>query len=404
MFAKPFIGSLEFGHRDGITCTAASRNALAPFISGAADGELRIWDLASRKLVANVSAHRKGMTGLVFTNDGRGFYSCGDDGKVHSWNIMGDASQDDWQSRYGPNNTYEIQTIGSFKSIDHHRSEHQFATASDNSVDIWNPDMSAPIQSYADLWGSSDTAISVRYNPAERYLLAHTSMDRGVGLFDVRSGTALKKMILKMRCNCIEWNPMEPLNFVVGNEDYNCYSFDMRKMNQPSMIYKGHVGAVMCVNWSPTGREFVSGSYDKSIRIFNSRKGKAREIYHTKRMQRVFTVTYSADNTFIISGSDDTNLRVWKAHASDKIGQTTVRQEWSMEYRKALTKKYEHMPEVERIVKARKVPKLIKKKTSLAQLQKESRDRKLENMMKHDKVGELKFVSDRKTTVVKEVD
>lgn len=144
---------------------------------------------------------------------------------------------------------YGSLSIGSFKSIDHHRSEQQFATAFDASVDVWTPELSAPIQSYDNLWRSDDTVISVRYNPVEHDLLAYCSIDRGIGLFDIRSGTALKKMVLQMRSNCIEWNPMEPMNFIIGNEDYNSYSFDMRKMMKPTMIYKGHVGAVLCAHW-----------------------------------------------------------------------------------------------------------------------------------------------------------
>merc|ERR1711976_722860 len=102
------------------------------------------------------------------------------------------------------------------------------------------------------------------------------------------------------------------------------------------MIYKGHIMAILSISWSPTGRECVTGSYDKTIRIFPHRKGKAREIYHTKRMQRVFTVNYTADNKYIVSGSDDTNLRLWKANASEKIGQASVREDKAMEYRQAL--------------------------------------------------------------------
>ena len=115
----------------------------------------------------------------------------------------------------------------------------------------------------------------------------------GIGLFDIRTGTALKKVVLRMRSNCLEWNPMEPMNFVVGNEDYQAYSFDMRKLDQPTRIYKGHQGAILSVSWSPTGRELVTGSYDCTLRIFECNRGTARDIYHAKRMQRVFTVHYT---------------------------------------------------------------------------------------------------------------
>ena len=93
------------------------------------------------------------------------------------------------------------------------------------------------------------------------------------------------------------------------------------------MIHKGHVGAVMSIGWSSTGREFVTGSYDRTIRIFNYRAGTSRDMYSLKRMQRVFCVNYTADARFIVSGSDDTNVRIWKAKSNEKLGQTKVREE-----------------------------------------------------------------------------
>lgn len=231
-------------------------------------------------------------------------------------------------------------------------------------------------------------------------------MDRGIGLHDLRTGSAMKKTILRMRSNDLRWNPMEPLNFVVANEDFQAYTFDMRKLESPTHIYKGHTSAIMSVGWSPTGREFVTGSYDRTIRIFNlkERNGFAREIYHTKRMQKIFTVNYTMDNTYIISGSDDTNLRLWKAHASEKLGQLTTREESAMQYRQAVIKKHAHLPQIQRIHRSRKIPKVIQKLTQQAIIQKASGERKQANRIKHSKPGTYKFESERKKVVQKQVE
>ena len=407
MFAKPFIAGLE-GHSDGIMATCRSRHSLRPFVSGGADGSVMVWDLASRRnMQVYNNAHNGWVTGLVECGgnsvvgsfqDVPSFYSCGTDGFVKLWKFHG---SDDGL----PINTWRYDEGGSFKSIDHSwEDNNNFATASDHAVEIWDSNRSAPVQTFTKLWGE-DSVNVVRYNPAERCLLAHCSSDRGIGLHDVRSNTitGLKKVILTMRSNCLEWNPMEPQKFVVGNEDFNCYSFDMRNLSEPCMIHKGHVGAVLSVAWSPTGREFVSGSYDKTIRIFNFQQGTAREIYHTKRMQRVFSVNYSADTRYVISGSDDTNLRIWKARASEKIGQMTAREEKARNYRSTLVKKFSHMPEVKKIVKHRRVPKLVKKQTNIAQIQKESAKRKQNNRVKHSKPGTVKHKNERKSTIVREV-
>lgn len=421
MFAKPFLDSLEGGHRDSVTATAMSRSALAPFVSGGADGEVRIWDLASRKCIAALpGGHSRAVTGVVFDNEGRNFYSCADDGNVRLWSAYpvdsagdgdddGDGDRkpsgsggDDAPTAHGPLNSWRID--GTFKSIDHHRTSPLFATASDSAVCVWNPTRSRPVQTHEDLWGSDDTVTVARYNPAEPDLLAVCTADRGVGLFDTRLSSPLKKTVLSMRSNCLEWNPMEPMNFVVGNEDHNAYGFDVRKLDRPMMIYKGFVGPVLDVSWSPTGREFAAGSYDRTVRIFRTREGGSREVYHLKRMQRVWTVNYSADDRYIITGSDDTNLRLWKAHASEKIGQATSREERAVQYRQALVKKYKHMPEVRKIHRARRIPKLVKKQTATAQLQKESATRKMDNRIKHSREGTVQRVAERDKAVVKEVD
>ena len=91
-----------------------------------------------------------------------------------------------------------------------------------------------------------------------------------------------------MVSNDIAWNPREPMNFTVvrewegvdpqANEDYNLYTFDMRNLTKPLTTHHDHVGAVLSVAYSSTGREFCSGSYDKTIRIWQSSSGRSREV------------------------------------------------------------------------------------------------------------------------------
>ena len=243
MFAKPLIGNLGNGHMDGITASATSRRALVPLISGSADGQVKLWDLTTRTQVAVMNGHAKMVTGLAVSLEGQHFYSGSDDGFVRCWSISSTLDQETGESTNGPIGTW--RTNGSFKSLDHHWFEDQFATATDDSVCVWSPERSAPIQKYVDLWGSDDTVHVVKYNPAERNLIGVCTMDRGIGLFDSRVGSELRKTVLRMRSNCLEWNPMEPMNFVVGKEDYNAYTFDMRKLDQPTRIHKGHTSAIM---------------------------------------------------------------------------------------------------------------------------------------------------------------
>merc|ERR1712232_669144 len=186
-------------------------------------------------------------------------------------------------------------------------------------------------------------------------------MDNGVGLLDTRLGTAMAKTILRMRSNAIRFNPMEPLNFVVANEDHNLYGFDVRNLHRPTKIYKGHTSAVLDVSFNPTGREFVTASYDKTLRIFPTDRGASRDVYHTRRMQRVMVVDYTLDSQYVLSGSDDGNLRLWKSNASASTGKVLHRrEEAALRYRQSLQTKYRHTDEVRTIARQRNLPKWIR--------------------------------------------
>lgn len=78
--------------------------------------------------------------------------------------------------------------------------------------------------------------------------------DRSIILYDLRAETPVQKVTLPNKSMCIAFNPLEPINFTVGNDDSNCYSFDLRRMDKAKIIHKDHIGAVTDIDFSPTGR------------------------------------------------------------------------------------------------------------------------------------------------------
>lgn len=173
----------------------------------------------------------------------------------------------------------------------------------------------------------------------------------------------------------------------------------MRNLREAIQIHKDHVGAVIDVDYSPTGKEIVSGSYDKTLRIFKVDEGRSRDVYHTKRMQRVTSVLWSADNNYVLCGSDEMDIRIWKSNSSQKLGivsnffvcilkafmchpclsalrQKSYREEANLRYQEKLKEKYSSHPEVRRIGRKRHVPKHVLEATKERRAQMESRKRK----------------------------
>lgn len=69
-------------------------------------------------------------------------------------------------------------------------------------------------------------------------MFATAGSDRSVALYDLRHSTPVRKIVMQTKTNAMSWNPMEPLNFVVANEDCNLYSYDMRKLDTAFCVHE----------------------------------------------------------------------------------------------------------------------------------------------------------------------
>ncbi|KAI3934394.1 hypothetical protein MKW92_053177 [Papaver armeniacum] len=400
IFARPFIGAMD-GHIDAVSCMAKNPNHLKGIFSGSMDGDIRLWDIASRRTICQFPGHQGAVRGLSASTDGRVLVSCGTDCTVRLWNVPDSSVMNMDESSDGTTEPLAVYVWkNAFWAVDHQWDGDQFATAG-AQVDIWDHNRSEPIRSFE--WGK-DTVISLRFNPGEPNILATSSSDRSITLYDLRLSTPVRKLIMKTKTNALCWNPMEPMNFTAANEDCNCYSYDARKLEEAKNVHKDHVSAVMDIDYSPTGREFVTGSYDRTIRIFPYNGGHSREIYHTKRMQRVFCVKFTCDATYVVSGSDDTNLRLWKAKASEQLGVIVPRERKKHEYNEALKKRYGNLPEIKRINRHRHLPKAIYKARSLRLTITNAAKKKDDRRRAHSAPGSMPVQSQRKKRIIKEVE
>ncbi|XP_043580531.1 DDB1- and CUL4-associated factor 13 [Bombus pyrosoma] len=390
VFAKPFVGCLE-GHKDGVSCLCKHPSQLSILLSGAFDGEIRVWNVIHKICTRNILAHDGIVRGIVFSLSGENFISVGDDKTIKTWK-----SEKSSFNEEEPINTVISKTI--ISGISHHRTQPIFATCGE-VCHLWEETRNEPIRTFK--WGV-DSLYDIKYNPVQSNLFAACASDRSIILYDARETGPLRKVFMKLRTNKLSWNPMEAVTFTCANEDYNLYTYDIRKLKTPVNVHMDHVQAVTDVDYSPTGKEFVSGSYDKSIRIFEINKGRSREVYHTKRMQRLTCMAWSLDNKYIISGSDEMNIRVWKAKASEKLGVLRPRERVALNYSEALKEKFSAHPQVKRISRHRQVPKHVYNAKAELRTIREKSKRKEANRRAHSKRGAVPFVSERSKSVVQQ--
>ncbi|KAG6908975.1 hypothetical protein DXG01_002583 [Tephrocybe rancida] len=390
LFAKPFVDSLE-GHVDAIEVLARQPGFLTTIASGSWDGGIILHNLSTRNKLLNLpQAHKGKVSGLCFAEGDR-LLSCGVDRNIKLWSTASGASDQ-------PLNIFPGKSA--FNSIDHHRSDPLFATAS-NLVQIWDETKSAPVSNLT-FPTSTETITSVRFNLSESSVLASIGSDRTFTLYDIRTGKAERRVVMQMRSNSLAWSPTFPTTILLASEDHNLYTFDIRHLATPSHIYKAHVAAVMSCDWSPTGLEFVSGGWDRTVRIWKEGQGHTPEVYHTKRMQRVSSSIFSGDARFVMTGSDDGNVRIWKAKASDKLGVITARERAAIEYRESLKDRWKMDSQVGKVTRTRHLPKSVHQASKLKRTMLDAQRVKEERRRKHTRAGESKPKAERKKVVLVE--
>ncbi|OQR79862.1 DDB1- and CUL4-associated factor 13-like [Tropilaelaps mercedesae] len=383
IFAKPFLCSLG-GHRDAVELLAKHPDRISGAVSASADGELRWWDLTNRMCVRSLQAHDGPIRGLTFGQSANVLLTAGQDQSIKQWR--------------GAEIRHTILSKHGIMGLTHHYKSTTFATAGE-TVSLWEEGRNEPLRSFN--WGI-DTVYSVYFSPIEYDLLASLSSDRSIVLYDIREASPLRKVVLEMRCNALAFNPMQAMHFTVANENYNLYTFDMRSLNKALQSHTDHVGAVLSVDYSPTGTEFVSGSYDKTVRIYPISSMRSREVYHTKRMQRVTSVMYSLDAKYILSASDEMNIRLWKAKASEQLGIQSFRERNTYNYNATLLERFGYHPEVKRIVRHRHVPKQLYSQIQEKQTMVAAKKRKEIRRRMHTKEKDLRLPGTREQIIVEE--
>ena len=80
----------ETGHRAEVTCIERSPKG-GTFAVGYADGSIRLWDVASKSVVATFNGHKRAVTALAFDDAGTRLASGSQDTDLILWDVISEA-------------------------------------------------------------------------------------------------------------------------------------------------------------------------------------------------------------------------------------------------------------------------------------------------------------------------
>lgn len=185
--------------------------------------------------------------------------------------------------------------------------------------------VSASVQGGIELWDTRDGqrlflikdcgfVNDISYSHDGKRVLA-ASMSHGILEYDANTGDEIRRFEVDGEPLCAAYNPddtMIAIGTMCGKVGREASSVHILDVSAGKLIheFKGHLGAVRSVAFSPNGDELLSGSDDKTLRLWDIETGELLRTY-VGHQAAVLSVAYSPDGKYLASGSSDGTVRLW---------------------------------------------------------------------------------------------
>jgi WD40 repeat protein len=274
-------------------------------------GIVRIWDVASGKLVSEFQDQKGMVLGLTFSRNGE---------RIASSSINSDNSFVVWEVKTG-------QVIK--RVLGHHSHVHRLryhpqadmlaTTETDGIVKLWN---ASTFEQILSIDAHPAPVIGLDFSPPDGDSFATAGEDGMVRVWETATG----KMIRELEGHAgaaldVRYSP-DGKRIVSAGFDKTIRLWDAES-GEPKITLRGHEELVWSVAFSPDGQKLVSASFDKMAKIWDAtprqeslRDGEFTAGGHT---ERVNSVALTSDSRFLVSGSWDNTLRIWDAQTGGSV-------------------------------------------------------------------------------------
>lgn len=199
-----------------------------------------------------------------------------------------------------PNDSYHVDAVLSLAANRQHR--HLLASSSaDSTIKLWDLNTTKCAKSY---FYHTDKVCSVAWHPQETAVLLSGSYDRTVVAADMRAPNAqAPRWSVESDVESVRWNPHEPHRFFVTTEQGFVHYHDARKPPSQASDTKGiwslqaHDDAVSSFDVNSAIPGFiVTGSTDKEVKLWDIQSnGPSMIVSRNLGVGRVFSTTFAPD-------------------------------------------------------------------------------------------------------------
>ncbi|TIC35312.1 WD40 repeat-like protein [Wallemia mellicola] len=259
--------------------------------TGAEDKQIRVWDIAKRKIKSLFTGHKQEIYSLDFSSDGKFIASGSGDKTARLWDVETNTCL----------HTFNIEDIimcdtgpidSGVTSVAISPDGRMVAAGSlDTKVRVWDVKTGQQLER---LTGHKDSVYSVAFAPDGQSLVSG-SLDRTLKIWDL-SGTI--KAING-------GNPPQVQNEINGEK--TGYAVCINTL-------VGHKDYVLSVAVSPDGQWIVSGSKDRGVQFWDPNTAQTQLMLQGHK-NSVISIDLSPRGLFLATGSGDYHARIWSCTA-----------------------------------------------------------------------------------------
>ncbi|MBN3888206.1 MAG: protein kinase [Nostoc sp. JL31] len=283
------------GHENSVLSVAISPDGKTIASSGD-DRTIKLWNLATGKLIASLNGHFQQVNVVVISPDGKLLVSASDDNTIKIWNL---ATRKQIRTLIGHSDSVHALAI----SAD---SETLVTGSDDNTIKIWDLATGEQIRTLA---GHTFWVRSVAISP-NGVILASGSFDKTIKIWNLAKGYPIRT--LEGNSQTVTTVAISPngKTLASGSRDRTIKLWNLATGRELRTL-AGHGNTVTTVAFSADGKIVASGSRDRTIKLWNTATGE--EILtlagHTNT---VTSVTFTPDGKSLVSGSEDNTIKIWR--------------------------------------------------------------------------------------------
>jgi WD40 repeat protein/serine/threonine protein kinase len=280
------------------------------------DTTVRVWNVGSGEIVAELSAHTNTVDSVRFHPDGLRVLSAAWDGQIILWEIAtgeeirrytGGHQDSDDNPETLPQ-LYMLRFLGDGSRF--------VSVGSDGKAVLWDTETGEVIRVYdhAAPAGRAVSVYGVDFSPDGTQIATTTSGDNQVYLWNIESGELIRSYAGHTSgVNEVRFHPTEP--YLVSTAWDNTIRVWDIATGEEVRQFVGHTGATFGLDFSSDGSILLSTSGDRTVRMWEWATGEEMHRFNS-HIDWVNEVIFSPDNTIAISAGQDPAARVWRIDRS----------------------------------------------------------------------------------------